>query len=206
MRECDPKDKLANRLIRLRGQVTASHATASEADALMNIFQGMNDVLELIAKPPKSGRKSGRELIGMMMNRVALIMDGLKEYSHLQINRVSTFACCVEAAGTTVTDELERINSIKNKIDNYIKDLDDAVSESREANSSEQLERIGKRMNRMRSTLQKQSAMVQGIDKDLRKKAERVIQTSVREDDLARSIWKGLVLPSQDDPGSENPV
>ena len=141
-----------------------------------------------------------------MADRLALIMEGLKRYSILQTRRVETFACCVEAAGGNVKSERERIKIMKEKEFNIIKKLDDIIAELRGPNPGKQLVETAQHLqDHARQTLQR-STDIRDIDKQLREEAEHIIRMSLRKDELARMVFKGLAYPSRDDPGTEDPV
>lgn len=205
MRECDPKDKLANNLIRVRSQITASQSTTTETHALTDVLQGMTDVLEL-ASSKSSKRRSERSTRKNMADRLALIMEGLKRYSIHQTRRVETFACCVEAVGGNVKAERDRIKVMKEKESNVIKKLDDIIVELRGPNPGKQLVETAQRLQDHAHQVLQRSTGIWDIDKRLREEAERVIRTSLREDELARMVFKGLAFSSRDDPGAGDPV
>ena len=204
----DPKDLLANRLIHVRSQITASQNTTEETHALTDVFQGMTD-LAVLALPETSKRRSEQSIRKNVANRIALIIDGLKRYSNFQVHRIETFAYWVDIVGGDVKSEYDDIGIMKEKTASKIKELDDIIANLRSSNPGRQVvEAARRKISQTYPAIQEQSTIIRDIDKRLREKGEHIISTSLhnKENELVRRIIRGIGLPSQDDPGSVNPI
>ena len=204
----DPKNLLANRLIRVRSQITVSHVANEEIHALTDVLQGMTD-LAALALPEASKRRSAQGIRRNMANRIALIIEGLQRYASLQVERIETFAGWVDAVGVDVKSELYDIGIMKEKVTSEIKELDDVIAELRSSNSDRQvLEAAHRRVTQAYPMIRERSKTIESIDKRLIEKGERIISTSIhnKDNELVRRIIKGIGWSSQSDFGPGNPI
>ena len=206
MGECNPKDDLAVKLIRARIHIEVSQNTNGEAQALHDIVRGMHDTLEFVVVSKKSRQKSGLTARRAIASRIALIIMGLKTYVTLQMKRIETFACCVDALGVDVKSERSNIRTNKEKISGELKTLDNVLANLKDDSISDaQLSEIAQKSIQKYSKFQAYSTDLLDVDKRLREKADRVIYESLDNDDVTKKITKAL-LRSQSDPGTTDPI
>lgn len=203
MRECDPADPLEERLIRTYSHMMVDRASSSDAHLLRDVLNGTRAVLEYIVLGPRQRQRL--DVRRDFAKRIASLVYGQKEYIKIQMGRIETFACCVEALDDDVKWARVDIKAIKKEWAEENRKANDALAAL--TNPSISYTRLIEIAASLRSSaLQERSVQIRDIGKKLYEQAHRNIASSSTEDEVVRKIVNILVKPARNDPGAEDQV